>query len=235
MGSLFRGSHHRKKLKVAPVFLIIPRVGQNHIYIRCVYGLFGREFTIYTVIYGVYIRFWPTLIIPCPPPPDSSSLNWPHCLFTPPTQTPSNILVWLIAFVWLSLVWFIAFHTPYSDTLKSLCMAHCLFHSRGSLTWSLHQQTHAACFHRQAFHFWSYHILHLIDHRSIGLIAFSFQGVTHVRSTPPNACSVFSPSGFSFLIIPCPPPDSSSLNWPHCLFIPGGHSREVHTTERNWK
>jgi len=134
MGSLFRGSHHRKKLKVAPVFLIIPRVGQNHIYIRCVYGLFGREFTIYTVIYGVYIRFWPTLIIPCPPPPDSSSLNWPHCLFTPPTQTPSNILVWLIAFVWLSLVWFIAFHTPYSDTLKSLCMAHCLFHSRGSLT-----------------------------------------------------------------------------------------------------
>jgi len=31
------------------------RVGQNHIYIRCVYGIFGREFTIYTVIYGVYI------------------------------------------------------------------------------------------------------------------------------------------------------------------------------------
>jgi len=31
------------------------------IYIRCVYGIFGREITIYTVIYGVYIRFWPTL------------------------------------------------------------------------------------------------------------------------------------------------------------------------------
>jgi len=31
------------------------------IYIRCVYGNFGREITIYTVIYGVYIRFWPTL------------------------------------------------------------------------------------------------------------------------------------------------------------------------------
>jgi hypothetical protein len=30
-------------------------------YIRCVYGIFGREFTIHTVIYGVYIRFWPTL------------------------------------------------------------------------------------------------------------------------------------------------------------------------------
>jgi len=37
------------------------RVGQNHIYIRCVYGNFGREITKYTVIYGVYIWFWPTL------------------------------------------------------------------------------------------------------------------------------------------------------------------------------
>ena len=31
------------------------------IYIRCIYGIFGREFTKDTVIYGVYIRFWPTL------------------------------------------------------------------------------------------------------------------------------------------------------------------------------
>ena len=31
------------------------------IYIRCVYGSFGGEFTIYTVMYVVYIRFWPTL------------------------------------------------------------------------------------------------------------------------------------------------------------------------------
>ena len=31
------------------------------IYIRCLYGIFGREITKYTVIYGVYIRFWPTL------------------------------------------------------------------------------------------------------------------------------------------------------------------------------
>jgi hypothetical protein len=40
------------------------RVGQNHIYtvyIRCIYGIFGREITIHTVIYGAYIRFWPTL------------------------------------------------------------------------------------------------------------------------------------------------------------------------------
>jgi len=31
------------------------------IYIRCTYGIFGREITKYTVIYGVYIRSWPTL------------------------------------------------------------------------------------------------------------------------------------------------------------------------------
>jgi len=29
-----------------------------------IYGIFGRETTKYTVIYGAYIRFWPTLIIP---------------------------------------------------------------------------------------------------------------------------------------------------------------------------
>jgi len=32
------------------------------IYIRCVYGIFGREITVYTVIYGAYIRSWPTLV-----------------------------------------------------------------------------------------------------------------------------------------------------------------------------
>jgi len=31
------------------------------IYIRCKYGIFGRKLTRYTVIQGVYIRFWPTL------------------------------------------------------------------------------------------------------------------------------------------------------------------------------
>jgi len=30
-------------------------------YIRCLYGIFGREITIHTVIYGADIRFWPTL------------------------------------------------------------------------------------------------------------------------------------------------------------------------------
>jgi hypothetical protein len=38
----------------------ICRVGQNHIY---TYGTSGREITKYTVIYGVNIRFWPTLRI----------------------------------------------------------------------------------------------------------------------------------------------------------------------------
>ena len=41
----------------------ICRVGQNHTFLG-IYGVytvfFGREITIYTVIYGVYIRFWPT-------------------------------------------------------------------------------------------------------------------------------------------------------------------------------
>ena len=32
-------------------------------YIRCIYGICGREITRYTVIYGVCIRFWPTLPI----------------------------------------------------------------------------------------------------------------------------------------------------------------------------
>ena len=31
------------------------------IYIRCVYGIFGREIIKYTVMYGAYTRFWPTL------------------------------------------------------------------------------------------------------------------------------------------------------------------------------
>ena len=31
------------------------------IYIRCIYVVLAREITKYTVIYGVYIRFWPTL------------------------------------------------------------------------------------------------------------------------------------------------------------------------------
>jgi hypothetical protein len=39
------------------------RVGQNHLYIRCIYGIFGWDIIKYTVIYGVYIQFWPTLLM----------------------------------------------------------------------------------------------------------------------------------------------------------------------------
>jgi len=41
------------------------RVGQNHTYICSIHGIYGREITNCTVIYGVYIRFWPTLLMPC--------------------------------------------------------------------------------------------------------------------------------------------------------------------------
>jgi hypothetical protein len=40
-----------------PIYLELART----IYIRYIYGIFGRKTTKYTVIYGVYIRFWPTL------------------------------------------------------------------------------------------------------------------------------------------------------------------------------
>jgi len=33
------------------------------IYVRCVYGIFGREITKYTVVYDAYTRFWPALHI----------------------------------------------------------------------------------------------------------------------------------------------------------------------------
>jgi hypothetical protein len=39
------------------VFLGLAR----NIYIRCIYGIFGTEITKYTVIYGAYIQFRPTL------------------------------------------------------------------------------------------------------------------------------------------------------------------------------
>jgi hypothetical protein len=35
------------------------------IHIRCIYGIIGRKITEYMVIYGVCIRFWPTLQVCC--------------------------------------------------------------------------------------------------------------------------------------------------------------------------
>jgi hypothetical protein len=40
----------------------ISRVGQSHIYTGCIYVILVRKFTEYTVMYGVYIRFWPDLL-----------------------------------------------------------------------------------------------------------------------------------------------------------------------------
>jgi len=41
-------------------FTIYLRLART-IYIRCIYGIFGRGITTYTVIYGGNIQFWPTL------------------------------------------------------------------------------------------------------------------------------------------------------------------------------
>jgi len=36
-----------------------------HRYIHCRYGIFSREITIHTVVYGAYMGFWPTLHVLC--------------------------------------------------------------------------------------------------------------------------------------------------------------------------
>jgi hypothetical protein len=51
---------HRLYTRNYWIFLGLART----IYIRCIYSIFGREISKDAVIYGVYIRFWPTLDIP---------------------------------------------------------------------------------------------------------------------------------------------------------------------------
>ena len=46
------------------------------VYIRCIYGILGREITICTVIYGVHIRFWPALHMR----EDALCAQWTICL-----------------------------------------------------------------------------------------------------------------------------------------------------------
>jgi len=41
-------------------FITVCRYGSGQPY---TYGILGRGFTMHTVIYGVQIRFWPTLVI----------------------------------------------------------------------------------------------------------------------------------------------------------------------------
>jgi hypothetical protein len=53
---------HHTKLGLA-IYTHIYNIVYIILYIRWVYGNFGREITKYTVIYGAYIRFWPALLI----------------------------------------------------------------------------------------------------------------------------------------------------------------------------
>ena len=53
-------------------------------YIRCIYGILGREITKYTVIYGVYIRSWPTLNI------YNRYISLQPCLTLPKPAYPCN-------------------------------------------------------------------------------------------------------------------------------------------------
>ena len=53
------------------VYLGLARTGV-YLYL---YGIFGREITKYTVIYDVYIRFWPTLLICILDPPSCRYLH----------------------------------------------------------------------------------------------------------------------------------------------------------------
>jgi len=80
------------QLQVLPNSYIVPypythvltmyvcRVGQNHIYPVYIYGNFGRKITIYMVIYGAYVRFWPTLY---------KCLLEPLAFIRPPPTNPS--------------------------------------------------------------------------------------------------------------------------------------------------
>ena len=51
--------------KIPYIHRIFFRIGQNHTStgIYGVHGIFSREITIHTVIYGADIRFWPTLLM----------------------------------------------------------------------------------------------------------------------------------------------------------------------------
>ena len=56
-------SDHSRGVALALHLLCIGLARTKYIYGVGIYGNFGREITKYTVIYGVYIRFWPTLLV----------------------------------------------------------------------------------------------------------------------------------------------------------------------------
>ena len=57
-------------------------------YIQCIYGFIGREITIHKVIYGVYIRFWPTVGVVYSKNLISGNLSL--CVTHPNTSTPMS-------------------------------------------------------------------------------------------------------------------------------------------------
>ena len=89
------GSRHKQFLDVCK-FVIIDRflkchmfrVGQNltNIGIQCTYGIFSKEITIHTVIYGADIRFWPTLHVFLLPDPNAKAYIYKHPPHPPPCQ-----------------------------------------------------------------------------------------------------------------------------------------------------
>jgi len=64
--------------------------------IRCIYGIFGREITEYTVIYGADVRFWPTLGVHIPGTAHADSgllfLHGSRCSCLGPPLLPSASL-----------------------------------------------------------------------------------------------------------------------------------------------
>jgi len=56
--------HHSPCLLFPITELMISSLGWPEPYIHTVrLGIFGREITIHTVVNGVYVRFWPTLLV----------------------------------------------------------------------------------------------------------------------------------------------------------------------------
>jgi len=80
------------------------------IFIRCIYGIFGREITKYTVIYSVYIGFWPTLLIS--PELDCSQLGKQYLIlrgvnpiFHHHYLISHHPLTWFVSFLYESSTW----------------------------------------------------------------------------------------------------------------------------------
>jgi hypothetical protein len=50
---------------VHTVYIYVGWARTTYTCIRCTYGIFSKEITVHTVLYGVYIRLWPTLRVRC--------------------------------------------------------------------------------------------------------------------------------------------------------------------------